>query len=309
MAVTTSIYKKSKIILNTPMYNFSNENEFPLLFQTAIIDLRLQEAFSQKHIKGSFNILTSDIESRMHELPESRKPVSIVGSKNSINLVTDFLASKGYSIKFKIDFNEFYRDYKNNLDWFESGEMINRLWQPSSVLQTFLKMNHGLVQPKGIDLACGAGRDSVMMTLNGWQMVAVDYMDSALDRAKNLAKNNQCELETIQLDLEKKELSDDINPFPLEWLGFFDLVIIARYLHRPLLKHLHSLLRPNGFIVYQTFMLGCEKFGSPKNPRYLLRDGELADFFPTYKILHDKVELLSDGRPTNAFIAQKPASL
>ena len=35
----------------------------------------------------------------------------------------------------------------------------------------------------------------------------------------------------------------------------------------------------DGFLLYETFSLGNEKYGSPKNPNFLLKDRELLDIF------------------------------
>jgi hypothetical protein len=51
-------------------------------------------------------------------------------------------------------------------------------------------------------------------------------------------------------------------------------------------------------------MQGSEKFGSPRNPNFLLKAGELAEVFAGAAILLDAVETLDDGRPVSAFIAR-----
>ena len=79
-----------------------------------------------------------------------------------------------------------------------------------------------------------------------------------------------------------------------------------RYLHRPLLPYLADWLNPGGVLCYSTFMVGSEKFGSPKNPNYLLRPGELSETFTGMSIVHDEPVELPDGRPVAQFIAQKP---
>ena len=50
-------------------------------------------------------------------------------------------------------------------------------------------------------------------------------------------------------------------------------------LYRPKIKKLISLLKKDGFLFYETFSLGNEKYGSPKNPNFLLKDRELLDIF------------------------------
>ena len=51
-------------------------------------------------------------------------------------------------------------------------------------------------------------------------------------------------------------------------------------------------------------MQGSEQFGSPRNPNFLLKPGELAQVFAGAEILLDAVETLDDGRPVSAFIAR-----
>ena len=36
-------------------------------------------------------------------------------------------------------------------------------------------------------------------------------------------------------------------------------------------------LTPGGVLIYETFAVGNERFGRPRNPDFLLRDGELLD--------------------------------
>ena len=58
----------------------------------------------------------------------------------------------------------------------------------------------------------------------------------------------------------------------------FDAVVVTRYLFRPRLDRLAALLRPGGVLIYETFMLGNERFGKPSNPDFLLRPHELLDW-------------------------------
>jgi len=54
---------------------------------------------------------------------------------------------------------------------------------------------------------------------------------------------------------------------------------VANYLHRPLFPLLVDALREGGVLIYETFMLGNERFGRPSNPNFLLRPGELLEAF------------------------------
>ena len=52
-------------------------------------------------------------------------------------------------------------------------------------------------------------------------------------------------------------------------------VVVANYLYRPLFRHLTEALAPGGVLIYETFMVGNERFGRPSNPEFLLAPGEL----------------------------------
>ena len=47
------------------------------------------------------------------------------------------------------------------------------------------------------------------------------------------------------------------------------MIIVVNYLYRPKIKKLITLLKKDGFLFYETFSLGNEKYGSPKNPNFL----------------------------------------
>ena len=61
--------------------------------------------------------------------------------------------------------------------------------------------------------------------------------------------------------------------------GGYDGIVVANYLHRPLLRAIAAALGPGGVLIYETFALGNERFGRPSNHDFLLRPGELLDAF------------------------------
>ena len=60
---------------------------------------------------------------------------------------------------------------------------------------------------------------------------------------------------------------------------YYDVIIVVNYLYRPKIRELTNLLKKGGFLFYETFSEGNEKYGSPKNPKFLLKDRELLDIF------------------------------
>ena len=86
------------------------------------------------------------------------------------------------------------------------------------------------------------------------------------------------------------------------------LLIVSRYLHRPLHAHLHRLVAPGGLLLFHTFMDGAQLVGrkTPTKPRFLLNAGELRETFQNeFDVLEDSVLLLPDKRPTSCFLARR----
>lgn len=112
-----------------------------------------------------------------------------------------------------------------------------------------------------LDLASGAGRHARLFAARGLEVVAVDREPQAIPGVR-----------FVQADLE------DGSPWPFAGRRFGG-VVVANYLHRPLLAAIAGALAEGGVLLYETFMAGNERFGKPSNPDFLLRPGELLRAF------------------------------
>ena len=285
-----------------PGSGFSSQTDLDSLCDLAIIDLRNVAAYVRGHRSGATHIPLHELEKKQFLLPDKTYPLALFGPPEALNQAQNFLRAKGYAISHRFIADDYLRASHppRNL---ETGEGSRRLWQPMTLIKDFVGEHVACGQ--AIDLGCGAGRDSVYLAMHGWQVTAVDYLPGALAKARQLAMTQAVKIKTVADDIESRDgLVQSLKQN--EWLEQFDLLLVARFLHRPLFPAIKKLLKPGGFVIYQTFMRGCEQFGSPKNPNFLLEHGELSGIFDLYKILHDRVEHLADGRPVSYFVAQKP---
>lgn len=283
------------------------------------IDLRSAEAFASGHLVNSANILAVSIAQRLYELPEKSVSLNLVGEKSDIALAETQLAQKGYQIanRLTVDSDEWLE--RRNCGQLVKGAQSINLWQPSPIVSYFCKniaaksnspvssdcsvSSSSNDSPRhGLDIACGSGRDLVYLSMQGWNMHGIDYSMSALNSTQKLADNNGQLVQTNQINLETGY--DPLSPNVIEKHSL-DLLLVVRYLHRPLFEYFDEWLKPGGYLLYQTFMEGSEKYGSPKNPRFLLKRGELSHVFSQFTICIDKEVTLPDGRPNSFFIAQK----
>ena len=122
----------------------------------------------------------------------------------------------------------------------------------------------GWIQPGGavLDVACGSGRHARLLARMGFEVEAVD-------RDIALFADPPAGVTLLQADLEA-------GPWPYAGRRFAGIVV-ANYLHRPLLPVLVEALDPSGVLVYETFARGNERFGKPSNPDFLLAPGELLE--------------------------------
>lgn len=121
-----------------------------------------------------------------------------------------------------------------------------------------------------LDLACGAGRHTLLFAHRGHPVTAVDRDPACLQAIReSLAALPAARVETLAADIEG-------GPWPLPGQQF-DAVVVTNYLWRPLWPTLLASLSPGGVLVVETFALGHERRGRPANPAFLLRPGELLE--------------------------------
>jgi SAM-dependent methyltransferase len=113
-----------------------------------------------------------------------------------------------------------------------------------------------------LDVACGAGRHLRWLAGRGHPVTGVDRDAQAVAPLRALG-------EILVADIEH-------GPWPFAGRRFA-AVVVTNYLWRPLLPTLVDAVAPGGVLIYETFALGNETVGRPRNPDFLLHPGELLD--------------------------------
>lgn len=122
------------------------------------------------------------------------------------------------------------------------------------------------IRPAGdvLDLACGRGRHARWLAAQGFRVEAVDRDAAALATLAGVTG-----IRVRAADLES-------GPWPYAGCRF-DGIVVTNYLHRPLLPLIEGALAEGGVLIYETFMVGNERYGKPSNPDFLLRPQELLE--------------------------------
>lgn len=234
-----------------------------------LLDARGPEAFARGHLPGAGRIASAEFRERRAELPPRTATVLVVhDDAGAAREAAETLARLGY------------RDVR----WLDAplGALPEgradtgpaaRLWRPSPFLERVRPL---LPAGRALDLACGSGRDAVFLALHGWRSEGWDHDPDALARAGALAAGEGVRIGTRVVELEGDAPPADGGPW--------DVVVVVRFLHRPLLPWIERALAPGGALVYETFRTGQERHGRPRNPRFLLRPGELREAFPALEV-------------------------
>ena len=136
-------------------------------------------------------------------------------------------------------------------------------------------------RPEGpvLDLASGDGHNGLFLAANGLPVILADRSDDALSKAEETAVGLQGKVTIWKVDLERA------GENPLEEQEY-SVILVFRYLHRPLMPCIRKALRTGGFLVYHTYTLDQAQFGKPRNPEFLLKPGELMGWFKDWNVLH-----------------------
>ena len=160
----------------------------------------------------------------------------------------------------------------------------HRLTKPEDTIERWVQQ----CLPAGctvLDVAAGSGRHAAWLADRGHMVTAVDRNIEALQSRPH--EN----VRVLAADLEAQ-------PWPLPGERF-DAVVVVNYLWRPLLADLFGSIAAGGHLLYETFAIGNEQFGRPRNPNFLLRENELQDVLPNdFDVIeyhHGEV-----GKPTRA---------
>lgn len=148
-----------------------------------------------------------------------------------------------------------------------------------------------------LDVACGLGQNALWLASLGYRVLAVDGSLVALRRARAaaVARGLEQRVHLVAADLDRFVLPEER----------FRLVVVVKFLSRPLLPALARAVAPGGLIFYRTFNRNHLAAAPGFNPQYVLAPGELVHAFSGFTPLtrHDPPE---GGEPLSHLLARRP---
>lgn len=140
--------------------------------------------------------------------------------------------------------------------------------KPIKLVSDYAKLSK---EKHALDIACGMGRHSKYLASQGFEVDALDISSVAIEQLQGIP------------NIHTKEVDFDTYVLPKEKYG---LIVCTYYLERKLFAQMIDALKPNGIILFETFLHDEGNERAPSNPAFMLNKGELEATFA------DKCELL-----------------
>ena len=153
-----------------------------------------------------------------------------------------------------------------------------------------------LKRGKALDLACGAGRNSIFLAQNGFFVDAVDVSSVGLEKARKRAETLGVSINWLNQDLL------DGWKLPSE---SYSLIIMFRFVALELLPVLPELLERGGsLIIEEHLQWKGEAVSGPTNENFRVPPGELARIVDGLKVVYEYEGLVKEPDGALAALSQ-----
>lgn len=152
-----------------------------------------------------------------------------------------------------------------------------------------------------LDLAGGAGRNSLFLLQRGWQVKLIDISAVGLRLAKE--KAGQLESASSRFSAELA----DLNSITDLGTDQYEVITVFYFLRRELFPAIARAVKPGGMLIYRTYTIDRMKVpGGPDDPRYLLQPNEMLRAFSELRVLHYHETM--EGKAAAELVARKALS-
>jgi SAM-dependent methyltransferase len=125
----------------------------------------------------------------------------------------------------------------------------------------------GLPVGRALDVACGAGRNAILLAQAGYQVDAIDISREGLNLARQNAENLGLSINWIEQDLDQAYRFDTD----------YDLIIVMWYVNLGLISRLCDCLVPGGYLICQEHLVTDREVIGPTSLKYRVAAGELRE--------------------------------
>jgi tellurite methyltransferase len=145
----------------------------------------------------------------------------------------------------------------------------------------------GLPVGRALDVACGAGRNAILLAQAGYQVDAIDISREGLNLARQNAENLGLSINWIEQDLDQDYRFDTD----------YDLIIVMWYVNLGLISRLCDCLVPGGYLICQEHLVTDREVIGPTSLNYRVAAGELREAVSGVDVLlyEESIETNTEG--------------
>lgn len=158
---------------------------------------------------------------------------------------------------------------KDKDKWDEKYLIKSQLLRPRQASQNLQESIVHCKGTKALDLACGAGRNSIFLAQNGFNVDAFDIAKVAIEALNEEARkqNLLSKINSCVVDLDIHEIEKDI----------YDIIVMTNYLDRTVLESAKDALKKDGILFVETYMVSDGNEKKESDQSNLLEDEELKE--------------------------------
>jgi len=140
---------------------------------------------------------------------------------------------------------------------------------------------------RALDVACGAGRNSILLAQNGFDVDAIDISREGLDKARQTAGEQGLDITWIEHDL------DEAYPFA----DNYSLVLVMWYVDLALIGKLCECLAPGGYLLCQEHLVTEQDVIGPTSRNFRVAPGALREAVTGLEIVcyEESIEPVPEG--------------
>ncbi|HEX5419367.1 MAG TPA: methyltransferase domain-containing protein [Gammaproteobacteria bacterium] len=155
---------------------------------------------------------------------------------------------------------------------------------------------------RALDLACGAGRNSLFLARAGRPVDAVDVSQAGLELAQASAAAQGLDVRFVRADLETE--AERVLTGTR-----YALILVVRYVNRSLLPRLGAALEEGGCLLVEQHLVTDAEVAGPGNPAFRYAPNELLRAMadagePVLRVLFYRESLVEDPDGRRAALAQ-----
>ena len=175
------------------------------------------------------------------------------------------------------------------------AENTHRKTNPVTLLEDWLPR---LPKGRALDVACGAGRNSLFLAKAGYRVDAIDISPEGLKIASQNATEQNLDINWITHDFDQ----------PYAFDTNYDLIVVMWYVNLPLIRQLCDCLTPGGVILCEEHLVSPQEVIGPGNPQFRVQPGTLRNAVESLDVLYyEEVveEIEQSGKLASARVVAK----